>query len=76
MTSDFRCFTRPAAMTAVCVFIYFVVFPDDVRHVTAPIVNFLDVSNSVSPWLYAVCAVAIISSAVTKALGVRRDAQH
>jgi hypothetical protein len=40
---------------------YFVVYPQDFAAVLAPVKELLALSNSVSPWLYGVVAVAILA---------------
>ena len=76
MFNDLRFFARPWVMIATCVLIYFVAFPDDMYHVTAPMTILFDVSNSVSPWLYVVIAVAIAASAMTKTWGTKRNPEN
>jgi hypothetical protein len=52
-------------------FIYFVVFPDDVKTVTAPIAAVLELSQVVSPWLYLVAAVALVAWVIVKTWGTK-----
>lgn len=56
-------------MLIVLVFIYFVVFPDDVKKVTAPIAGVLELSQVVSPWLYMVAAVGLVAWVLLKIWG-------
>ena len=46
---------------ALIAFAYFVVYSEDLHAVLAPLERILGLSNVVSPWLYGVIAVAIIS---------------
>jgi hypothetical protein len=50
-------------------FTYFVVFPDDVKTVTAPIAVVLELSQVVSPWLYMVAAVGLVAWVIVKVWG-------
>ena len=56
-------------MLIVLVFIYFVVFPDDVKKVTAPIAAVLELSQVVSPWLYMVAAVGLVAWVIVRIWG-------
>jgi hypothetical protein len=56
-------------MLIVLVFIYFVVFPDDVEKVAAPIAAVLELSQVVSPWLYMVAAVGLVAWVIVKIWG-------
>jgi hypothetical protein len=52
-------------------FTFFVVFPDDVKTVTAPIAAVLELSQVVSPWLYMVAAVALVAWVIVKIWGTK-----
>ena len=52
-------------------FTYFVVFPDDVKTVTAPIAAVLELSQIVSPWLYMVASVGIVAWVSVKIWGTK-----
>jgi hypothetical protein len=52
-------------------FTYFVVFPDDVKTVTAPIAAVLELSQVVSPWLYMVASVGIVAWVIVKIWGTK-----
>ena len=56
-------------MLIVLVFIYFVVFPDDVKKVAAPIAAVLELSHVVSPWLYMVAAVGLVAWVIVRIWG-------
>jgi uncharacterized membrane protein (DUF4010 family) len=56
-------------MLIVLVFIYFVVFPDDVKKVAAPIAAVLELSQVVSPWLYMVAAVGLVAWVIVRIWG-------
>jgi len=56
-------------MLLALVFTYFVVFPDDVKTVTAPIAAVLELSQVVSPWLYMVAAVGSVAWVIVKIWG-------
>ena len=76
MLNNFRSVARPLAIISICVFIYFVVFPDDMLRVTTPIAALFNVSRSISPWLYGVIAVVILAFTITKVWGTKQDVQH
>ncbi len=76
MLNKLRSVARPLAIISICVFIYFVVFPDDMLRVTTPIATLFNVSKSVSPGLYAVIAVLILALTITKVWGTKQDVQH
>jgi hypothetical protein len=56
-------------MLITLVFAYFVVFPNDVQTVTAPIAAVLELSQVVSPWLYMVAAVGLVAWVIVKIWG-------
>ena len=56
-------------MLIALVFTYFVVFPDDVKTVIAPIAAVLELSQVVSPWLYMVAAVGLVAWVIVKIWG-------
>lgn len=65
-------------LAPVLAFTYFVMFPDDVESLVAPlarVVSFLEtvlgVSESVSPWLYGTVMVGIAAWAVVRVWGPR-----
>jgi hypothetical protein len=49
------------AVLGVVTFVYFVFFPHDLAAILAPLEKILAVSSAVSPWLYGVIAVGILS---------------
>ena len=51
------------------IFAYFVLYPEDVKAVTAPIAALLELSQSPSPWLYMVVAVGIVTWGVVRTWG-------
>ena len=66
----------------VVVLAYFLVFPEDVKAVVAPVAamvegiaapvnSVLQLSTSVSPWLYGVIAVGIVAWAIVRVWGGR-----
>jgi hypothetical protein len=57
------------ATLGVVVFTYFVVFPQDLSLVLGPFEKLLALTNSISPWLYGVVAVAIAAWAVIRVWG-------
>ena len=69
---------RPIVFFPALVFVYFVVFPADLQTLIEPlsvVVTFVNailvLSNSVSPWLYMLLAVVILSRTVTGIWGSR-----
>jgi len=73
-----RCKTTVAQIAGAClvVFTYFVLFPEDVSNLTAPITELtvlattvLNLSYAISPWLYGLLAVAILARAMTQIWG-------
>jgi hypothetical protein len=56
-------------------FVYFVIYPDDVKAITAPVAAVLELSQAPSPWLSMVLAVSIVTWAVVRVWG-RRKAQR
>ncbi len=64
---------RPIVILAALVFVYFVVFPADLQTLIEPLsvaVTFIGailvLSESVSPWLYMLLAVAVLSRTATR----------
>jgi hypothetical protein len=55
-------------------FVYFVIFPQDVEGLLAPVGQVLALSSAVSPWLYGVIGVAILSWTVIRVWGGGREA--
>lgn len=60
MTIRSKHFGRPAVLGALA-FLYFVCYPHDLSAILSPAEKVLALSNAVSPWLYGVIAVAILS---------------
>ena len=58
---------------AALVFVYFVMYPEDMEAVIAPIATIFKLSHSPSPWLYMVVAVGIVIWGVVRVWG-RREA--
>lgn len=56
-------------------FVYFVIYPDDVKAITAPVAAVLELSQTLSPWLYMVLAVSIVAWTVVRVWG-RKEAQR
>jgi hypothetical protein len=65
--------TTPRILTALgaLAFVYFVLYPEDVKAVLAPIASVIELSQTVSPWLYLVIAVGIVAWAVVRVWGRR-----
>ena len=73
---------RILAVLGATAFVYFVMYPEDVTTVTAPITaviapmtSVIELSRSVSPWLYMLVAVGIVTWAVVRVWGQRRTVQ-
>jgi hypothetical protein len=62
------------ALLGVLAFVYFVIFPQDVEALLAPMGQILALSSAISPWLYGVIGVAIISWTVIRVWGGGREA--
>jgi hypothetical protein len=56
------------------VVVYFVVFPEDVEAVVAPLAKLLSLTTVVSPWLYVVFGAWIVAWAIVRVWGPRRTA--
>ena len=54
------------------VFVYFVVFPEDLKALISPVATVLELSHSLSPWLYLVIAVGIVTWGIVRVWG-RKD---
>jgi hypothetical protein len=52
---------------------YFVIFPDDLTAVVAPIREILSLTNAISPWLYVVLASGVIAWALVRCFGRSHD---
>lgn len=63
---------RIVATLGVLAYVYFVMYPEDVRAILAPIAAVLELSQSPSPWLYMVIAVGIVAWAIVRAWGRER----
>ena len=64
---------KPIVIFAALVFVYFVAFPADLQTLIEPlsaVVTFVNailvLSNTVSPWLYMLLAVAVLSRTLTR----------
>ena len=55
---------RYIAVLILALLAYFVSYPEDAQAVTTPVATFLGLTTAVSPWLYGVVAVGIISAAI------------
>ncbi len=55
------------------VFVYFVMYPEDLSSVIAPIASILQLSQSVSPWLYMVIGVGIITWGIVRVWGGQKQ---
>ena len=71
---------RPIVILAALVFVYFVVFPADLQTLVEPlsvavtlIGAILVLSESVSPWLYMLLAVVVLSQTATRIWGHRGE---
>ncbi len=73
MLNKITSLAAPLTIASIFVFIYFVVFPDDMLRVTTPIATLFNVSNSVSPWLYGVIAAVILACTITKVWGHKQN---
>lgn len=51
-------------------FVYFMVFPADFANVLAPVERLLALSQSISPWLYGLIAVALVCATAVR-IGAR-----
>lgn len=51
---------RIAAVLGALAFVYFVMYPEDVKAILAPVAAVLELSQTPSPWLYLVIAVGIV----------------
>ena len=71
---------RAACIVVACAFVYFVFFPSDIGALAAPVNELvrvvsrllnsvLQVSHSVSPWLYGVLIAAILGRTITGVWG-------
>ena len=50
-------------------FVYFVMYPEDAKAITAPVAAVLELSHTPSPWLYMLIAVSIVTWGVVRAWG-------
>jgi len=64
--------TARLVVLGVMVLAYFVVFPEDLKGILAPIVAVLELSKSVSAPLYGVIAVGIVAWTVVRVWGGRK----
>jgi hypothetical protein len=66
--------SNPVILTSLgaLVFVYFVVFPEDLKALTSPVAAVLELSHSLSPWLYMVIAVGIVTWGIVRVWG-RKD---
>ena len=64
---------NPGVLTALgaLVFAYFVIYPEDVKAITTPIASVVELSQTVSPWLYMVIAVSIVTWGIVRVWGRR-----
>lgn len=60
---------RHVAALGVLAFVYVVSYPNDLSAILGPLEKVLAVSNAVSPWLYGVIAVGILSWAALRLWG-------
>jgi hypothetical protein len=69
--------TNPVILTSLgaLAFVYFVMFPEDLKAITAPIAVVLELSQSPSPWLYMVIAVGIVTWGIVSVWG-RKEAER
>ena len=58
----------PIALGALA-FVYFVIYPEDAKAVVAPITSVVELSQTVSPWLYMVVAVGIVTWGMLRSVG-------
>ena len=65
---------HPNRLTAaVAVLAYFWIFPDDLSALLSPLTTILNLTNAISPWLYALAGVAAILWFVERNWGRRRE---
>ncbi len=64
---------RPWYVLAGVVFAYFVIFPADLSAVVAPIKGVLELTNAISPWVYALLAAGIIAWVIVRCFGRPRE---
>ncbi len=57
------------------VFAYFVMYPEDVSAVIAPIASVMQLSQTVSPWLYMVIGVGIVTWGIVRVWGRAETSQ-
>lgn len=62
-------------LLALLAFAYFVAYPEDFTSLLAPVKDVLALSNLVSPWFYALLAVAILAWTATAIWGERGSAK-
>ena len=48
------------ALLGALVFAYFVLYPQDLEGLLAPVKSVLDLSNRATPWLYALASVTLV----------------
>jgi hypothetical protein len=71
MNAKLRSASDIVIVVVTLVFSYFVVFPEDANAVTTPIATVLELSQAISPWLYLVIAVGIITWGIVRVWGRR-----
>ena len=64
---------NPGVLTALgaLLFAYFVIYPEDVKAIATPIASVVELSQTVSPWLYMVIAVSIVTWGIVRVWGRR-----
>jgi hypothetical protein len=54
-----RC-SRSCWIITLALFVWFVMFPEDLTALVSPVRTVLDLTRAVSPWLYGLAAVALV----------------
>ena len=65
---------RRIGLLAALAFVYFVVFPEDLVAVTAPVERLLSLSSAISPWLYLLLGFAVLAWTIGRIWGTKAPA--
>lgn len=60
-------------VAASTVFVYFIIFPEDLTTLLSPVTTLLKLTNAASPWLYGLVAVGAIMWFVERHWGRRHE---
>jgi hypothetical protein len=60
-------------VAAFAAFVYFLIFPDDLTTLLSPVTTLLNLTNAVSPWLYALVGLGAILWFVERNWGRRQN---